>query len=99
MVLCSTYLVPPGANPPSPPIVPTVELPEEEVRSKVTTSGPPEGDNNLVEVYADRLCAVSHAFALVCTTLQRSNKREGLLPRFLAFIDRYEKVLKVLLAR
>ena len=34
-------------------------------------------DNNhsLVEVYADRLCAVTHAFALCCATLQKSSGR------------------------
>lgn len=29
-------------------------------------------NDNLVEVYADRLCAVTHAFALCCSTLQKS---------------------------
>ena len=50
-----------------------------------TTATPPPGDvdncdvedtnNSLVEVYADRLCAVTHAFALCCSTLQKSSGR------------------------
>ena len=48
-----------------------------------TSASPPPGDidgcegedmnNNLVEVYADRLCAVTHAFALCCATLQKNS--------------------------
>jgi hypothetical protein len=37
-----------------------------------------EGEDNhhsLVEVYADRLCAVTHAFALCCATLQKNSGR------------------------
>ncbi|XP_064396022.1 E3 ubiquitin-protein ligase HACE1-like [Halichondria panicea] len=82
-------------SPVEPPVGPLgSELPEEEVRSKHEA-----GEQNLVEVYADRLCAVTHAFALTCKTLQRSTKSDGLLPRFLEFINKYENVLKVLLAR
>ena len=82
---------------------------------------------DLVEVYADRLCAVTHAFALCCSTLSKFDGRSvscdghvmisgdhvmvmlhvylwcscdgGLLPRFAEFIDKYEAVLKLLLAR
>ena len=32
-------------------------------------------DHSLVEVYADRLCAVTHAFALCCSTLQKNSGR------------------------
>ena len=32
-------------------------------------------EDSLVEVYADRLCAVTHAFALCCATLQKSSGR------------------------
>eukprot|EP00731_Ephydatia_muelleri_P036853 Em0338g4a len=58
-----------------------------------------EVNPDLVSVYADRMCAVMHAFATVCTTLQRASGSSGLLPRFLDFINKYEAVLKVLLAR
>ena len=34
-----------------------------------------EVNPDLVTVYADRLCAVMHAFATVCTTLQRASGR------------------------
>ena len=49
-----------------------------------TTASPPadvvegceeEDNDSLVEVYADRLCAVTHAFALCCATLQKSSGR------------------------
>ena len=30
-------------------------------------------DDSLVEIYADRLCAVTHAFALCCSTVQKSS--------------------------
>ncbi len=45
------------------------------------TRSPPEAESSnkeedsLVEVYADRLCAVTHAFALCCRVLQKSNAR------------------------
>ncbi len=67
------HSIPPVADI-SPPRVAVEDLPEEEVRSKLA-SEKTKGEGNLVEVYADRLCAVSHAFALTCTTLQRSSKR------------------------
>ena len=34
-----------------------------------------EVNPDLVSVYADRMCAVMHAFATVCTTLQRASGR------------------------
>ena len=34
-----------------------------------------EDNHSLVEVYADRLCAVTHAFALCCATLQKNSGR------------------------
>ena len=92
-----------------------------------------ENMEDIVEVYAERLSAVTHAFALCCHTLQRATRRSeshttcmilgrimcefecvvsvcecspvhtlsssGLLPRFSDFIDKYETVLKILLAR
>ena len=36
-----------------------------------------EEENDLVEMYSDRLCAVMHAFALCCTTMQSSNGRQA----------------------
>ena len=63
----STPLVPPtlSENPTS-PLSPPTSLPlhvEEQVNP------------DLVAVYADRLCAVTHAFATICTTLQKANGR------------------------
>lgn len=37
--------------------------------------GEEEDNHSLVEVYADRLCAVTHAFALCCATLQKNSGR------------------------
>ena len=74
---------------------------------------------SLVDVYSDRLCAITHAFALCCSTVRKSiggcvcvcvcvtqklivNRilcSSGLLTRFSGFIDKYESVLKLLLAR
>lgn len=34
-----------------------------------------EKDDSLVEVYSERLCAVTHAFALCCNVLQKSSGR------------------------
>ena len=32
-------------------------------------------DSSLVEVYADRLCAVTHALALCCSSVQKASKK------------------------
>lgn len=37
-----------------------------------------EEEDGLVEAMADRLCAVTHAFALSCSTLQRNSRRQVL---------------------
>lgn len=42
------------------------------------SNGKGEGteEDSLVEVYSDRLCAVTHAFALCCSVLQKSSRRQ-----------------------
>ena len=47
------------------------EVEEEEGKGGVGV----ESEYNLVEVYADRLCAVTHALALCCTTMQKAGGR------------------------
>jgi len=32
-------------------------------------------DSSLVEVYADRLCAVTHALALCCSSMQKASEK------------------------
>ena len=36
-------------------------------------------EDSLVEAYADRLCAVTHAFAVCCSTMQKNHGRQVLL--------------------
>eukprot|EP00731_Ephydatia_muelleri_P024575 Em0016g846a len=86
------------AVPPTVPENPTSPLTPPMPRPPGACAGE-EVNPDLVSVYADRMCAVMHAFATVCTTLQRASGSSGLLPRFLDFINKYESVLKVLLAR
>jgi hypothetical protein len=51
---------------------------------------------DMVALFADRLCAITHGFYLHCSLKTVLLQRET---RFLEFLNRHEKVLKVLLAR
>ncbi|XP_065916670.1 E3 ubiquitin-protein ligase HACE1-like isoform X2 [Dysidea avara] len=55
---------------------------------------------DFVSDFADRLCAITHGYALCCKALHRKSETTlEVYPPFEDFIDKYEKVLRVLLAR
>ena len=62
------------AVPPTVPENPTSPLTPPMPRPPGACAGE-EVNPDLVSVYADRMCAVMHAFATVCTTLQRASGR------------------------